>query len=321
MQILKVKLEDIGFSEVALREHKDSEEHIKDLIKDIAIRGVLNLPTLVPSAENKGKYIVTDGARRITALKALLREGKVPEVMSFPVREAQDELSTLADMVAGNSQVRKTANKQFINAIYRIATEGRQPVSVLAVKVGMSEEYIWKLFKTLKLGDEVLQAAQEKKVPISNLITLASLAKKVSDEKMDEWLDKAVDTKIADFSLEIVEELDLIRESSKGKTADSSFKLVNLFIGKNNLELLLTSCEVAFIELATPETEARFNLMKEIYQVDEKNADQRKNAWEAKLEDKKAAAADRKANRESAKLLDSVEGLEKQGFTVTAPKE
>jgi len=317
MKILKVNLNDVLFSEVALRSHKETDEHIRELADDINNRGLLNLPTLVPSQDEEGKYHVTDGARRVTALKLLLKEGKVPEELSFQVTEPQDELETLGDMISGNANVLKTTNKQFIEAMYRIATETDTTMPELAKKVGKSEEYIWKLFKTLKLGDELLEEAQASGVSISNLITLSELKGKVDDDDMKEWVEKAKTTTVAEFSDEVAEELDAIKEALKGQKKEVEFKLTNKFIGKDALELLLVSAETAFTTEATPATEARYNLMREIFQVDEKSAAARKKDWEDKQEKKKQKAAERKKARDDAKLIESIGELDKQGFQVT----
>lgn len=323
MEIKKINLDDIIYQEIVLRTHKETETHIQWMYDDLILRGLLNLMSLVPSPDEEGKYVVTDGARRMTALKRMKKEGVLPkgftaiDEMYFVIRDAQTELDTLSDMIAGNANVKKTTNTEFIQAIYKIATETDVTFPELANRVGMTEQYIDRLLKTLKLGDEVLAAAQTKEVPITNLISLSKLAGKVDAEDMNEWVDKASGMVAKDFVLEVAKELDEIKEAMKEKTKEAKFELTPLYIGRDNLDMLRVQSQSAFEQKSTPVTEARHNIMQEIFQMDEPTAKVRERKYEQKQKDKADKAAKRKADRESAGLDESKKMLEEQGFVVT----
>lgn len=316
MVIKKINLNNINFSEIALRTHKEDAEHIIDLAEDISKRGLLNLPTIVP-AEEKGKYIVTDGARRVTALKLLLAQGKIDVLQTFQIKDVQDELDTLADMVAGNANIRKTANKEYIEALYRLATEGDVSLDNLSKKVGMSIEYIMKLFKTLKLPEEILKQAEKGQVSISNLITLSDLAGKINEEDLTEWVTRAQSEVAKDFAVSVAEELDAIRKTAKAGREEPKFELKPKLKTKDELTILLIQCETAFTKNASSATEARFQLMKEIWQIDEVEAKKQKDVWDKNQAEKEVKKKERKEAREKAKLGDMKESLEKEGFTVS----
>lgn len=213
--VQNVSLNKIRFLESALRSHKPTEAHIIDLAKDILKRGLLNVPTITKSEDEPGFFILTDGARRLTALNLLLSEGKIPEMMPFKIKESQSELSTLADQIAGNVHGLKTTNRKYIEALFKLATEGDYTSEALASKAGMSPEYMFKLFKTLKLGDEVLAEAEAGKVSISNLISLSDLVGKVDKDELLEWVDKAKKEKAKDFAVAVVAEVDSIRKAAR----------------------------------------------------------------------------------------------------------
>ncbi len=323
MEIKKINLDDVIYQQIVLRTHKETEEHIQWMYDDLLERGLLNLMSLIPSKDEKGKYIVSDGARRMTALKRMKKDRVLPkgfktiDAMHFVVRDAQEELDTLGDMISGNANIKKTTNKQFIDAIYRIATETNISIEKLAKKIGMTKEYINRLFKTLKLGDEVLTKAQEQDITISNLITTSQLAGKIDDKEMDEWLKEAKKLSAGEYALKVTEELEILKEAVRGKVKEDKFVLTAKFIGKDSLEMLAVQCKSAFEQKGTPETEARYGIMLEIYQKDEPTARKREKEYEQKKQEKEKKAEARKQAREEANFEDSKKLLEEQGFKVT----
>lgn len=324
MEVRLINLDDVLFQAEALRSHKIDSQDIKDAAEDLMERGLLNLMSVIPSQEQEGKYYVKDGARRTSALKLLKNEGRIPpnmdtiEAVPYQIFPMQDELDNLADMVAGNAQVKKTTSKEFIQAMHKLVTETDLSMEQLSKKVGMKVDYIWKLFKTLKLGEEILKKAQEMSIPITNLITLSELAKKVDNDEMEEWLERAKEETIGEFSKSISERLDLIPK--KGRSSEEKFILTPIFIGKDSLNMLLTQTQIKFEQTGDPIDEARYELMKEIYQIDEPTAHKREKEWEKKQDEKARKSAERKAAREKAKLEESKEELEKLGYEVILKK-
>jgi len=312
----QVDLNKIMFSEIALRTHNTEDENIIELANDILTRGLLNVPTIVPNKEKEGFYIVTDGARRVTALKKLLTEGKIDKMVNFQIKNQQSDLDTLSDMVAGNFNIKKTANKQYIEALYRLATEGSLSIDALAKKAGIGSTYMLKLFKSLRLPEDVLKKAETNKITIANLISLSELHSLPQDE-LEIWVEKASKTPAKQFALDVATELDSIREATKGIKKEKKFELTPKLIGKEDLRAKLIKTEQDYLKQKTPVNEARYNLMKELYQIDEKSAIIRKAEWDKKEKEAKDAKEIRKNKREESKIEEVKASLEKQGYKIS----
>ncbi len=330
MEILKVNLDNVTFSQIALRTHNETEDHIIELAIDIFNRGLLNLPTLVPSEHEEGMYVVSDGARRVMSLKLLKKgfthNGETYQLditeLSFQIRDVQGELETLADQIAGNAQIKSTMKTQNIEAMYRIVSAGTFSVDELAPKIGMTPEYIWKLFSALRLPKAILERAEKEKVTITNLISLGqNLAGKIDDDEMEEYLDIARDNTVAEFAKIVDTKTEAIKKAAKGQErTEPVFELKPKLLSKDELTMMHTQAIAAFEDDPSPVNEATLLCMKKVWQVDEESAIRLEAEWQTKQDNKKAKAAERKAARDEAKLTDSIPKLEKEGYTVTAPK-
>jgi len=317
VELITVSLNKIRVLESALRSHKPTEGHIIELAKDILKRGLLNVPTLTKSKEEEGYYILTDGARRLCALQLLLEQGKIDEMQPFKIKDAQSELETLADQIAGNVQSMKTTNRKYIEALFKLASEGKMSAKKLADKAGMSTVYMFKLFKTLRLPEDVLAQAEAGKVSVSNLISLSDLVGKVGEEDLLDWVERAKTEKAKDFSIHVVEEVDIIRKREReGEKKEPVFELVPKLLSKEQLQILRVQYENAFNKTPNPVNEAKNELMKLIWQIDEKSAKTQKDEWEKKQAEKEQSKADRKKKREEAKLEDIIKDVKEAGFEV-----
>jgi ParB-like chromosome segregation protein Spo0J len=315
-----IDLNRIGFSEIALRTHAMTDENVIELADEIMERGLLNVPTVVPVSGKEGYYIVTDGARRVTALKLLLSQGKIDKMCNFQVKAPQDDLSTLSDMIAGNFNIKQTAKTQYIEALYRLATESNLKIDELAKKAGIGTVYMLKLFKSLRLPETILKMAESGKVTIANLISLSELHA-LPQEDLELWVEKASRTSAKQFAVDVATELDTIREAAKGIKKERKFELTEKLLSKEDLRAKFIKVEQEYLKIKNPINEARLNIMKEIYQIDERSAIARKAEWdkiEKEREDKKNA---RKANREKAKIEEVTASLEKQGFKIVKPSK
>ena len=318
MKILNVNLNKIYFSSIALRAHAEDAINIETLAKDINLRGLLNLPSLVPNPHEEGTYHVIDGARRIAALKLNVEAGLAEDAFSFQIKDAQEEIETLCDQIAGNSTSLQTTKPEYIQALHRIATETDKSVADIAIQAGLTESYIWKLFGTLHLPKEILERAKEEGCKITNLISLGELAGKISDEEMHVFFDDAKAKTIKDFGLEVNTKLEEVKAALKDTPAKpKTFECVDKFIGRDDLALMKVKVLADFDAEGSDYNAGRADLMREIYQVDEISFDARKADYDKVLADRKQAAIDRKNKRENAKLEDSKAELEKQGYTVT----
>jgi len=322
-EVINVPVADIGFSEVALRTHKMDADDIVHLWSDIKQRGILNLPSVV-KAEEEGKYNVADGARRLTALKYGEELGELTDIfpdgkINVQLITVEDNIDLLCNQLSGNVNVKQTGNREYINSLFLIVTSKKYSMSELAEKAGMSETYIEKLFSTLKIPENVYNALQEKDVGVGNIISIAKLKGKVSDEElMDTYVELAATETTGEFAETVQNKLDEIKEGKKRE--EPKFELVPKLLTRDELEVLLIQAQTDFEANGSPENEVRYQVFKEIWQIDDVTAAERQKDWEAKQEEKKRKAAERKAKRESAKLEDTIKDLEDQGFSVK-PKE
>lgn len=311
MTTKQIKISQIIFSEVALRSHSKEDDHIIELKNDIVARGLLNLPTVVDNGD--GTFTVTDGARRCTALGLALDLGEIKDEVMVQVKPSQSNIETLADQFAGNASIKASTNKEYIASLYTLATEGNYSLEELAKKVGKTVSYINRLFKTLKLGDKVMEEAEKQGVSISNLISLADLVGRITEEELIEWLPEAAKQNASDFSVTIQDEKDSIlqaaREARKGKTLE--FEPKEKFIGKESLRLLWAKKESEYADDATPENEAVVNVLRSIFSMDENSIAEQKATWDAKQKEREDKKAERKAKREAEKAAEAEAEIEK----------
>jgi ParB/RepB/Spo0J family partition protein len=317
MEIKKIKISQLTFTEAALRAHTVEDDNIIELAADILVRGLLNLPTVV--ATEDGNFIVTDGARRSTALILNLSNKLCADEVTVQVKPSQSDLETLADQFAGNATVLKTTNKDYINGLYTLATEGNMSLAKLAKKVGKSKEYINRLFKTLRLPEEIIDAAEAGSVPVGNLITLSELSGKVSDDELADWVIKAGTEKASDFAILVEDEKETIREARKAdrKGQTIEFEAKQKFVGKDKLLIMLNDADQAFTAEGSKANEAVLNTMKVIFGLDEESIAEQKANFEEKMADREAKKVARKAERESKSTEEMTSKLEEAGYTVT----
>lgn len=330
-ELAMLKVSDIDFSAIALRTHKPDSDDIKELANDILERGIQNPFSVVPSA-TEGKFTITDGSRRLTALKLLETEGLLGEVypdgaIPVQVKEVKDDIQILCDQLAGNAQIKKTGDRDYINGIFLIASSGEYSLEEIGKLAGMTPDYILKLFKILKIPENHYNRIKEEGISVGNTISISKLAGKVSDDEVDEFIDLAKTETTGKFAETVEEKLNQIKKGTSGRGAKKEFKLVAKLLKRDQLKIFLVNARTAFEELnenADPvevaAVEARFQLMKEIWQIDEVSEKEQRDKFEADEQRRKDNAKKRKADRDSKKLEDSINDLKEKGFTITPPK-
>lgn len=322
MEIKKIKISQIDFMASSLRLHDKEEDHIVELANDIRDRGLLNMPTVVD--KGNGKFVPTDGARRWTALMLLADRNECPlyeEVVgeiNMQVKPDQSDLETLADQIAGNATVKSTANKEYIDGLYKLASQGNFSMDQLAKKAGKSANWIAKLFKTKKIPDAVWEKCEAGKVPMANMITMADIIGKVEGEELEAIVKAAITQPAEEFAITVDDELSVLRELRKESRGGGSaeFSAKEKFIGKDGARLMLAQAENDFIEDSSEVNEAILNVLKKLFSLDEASIAAQKEAFDKKIEDKKAQAEARKKEREDAKLEEEADKLAAAGFTV-----
>lgn len=323
-EIIRVPIDNVDFSTISIRTHKPDSPDIIDLSNDIYKRGLINIPSIVKGAE-EGRYVISDGSRRLTALKVCLKENKLHEDIAdgccnFQLIELEDNIDILCTQLAGNVNVKQTGSREYIQALFHIATAKKYTMDELAIKAGMSEAYILKLFTTLKLPVEVYNMLHEDKVSVANTITLAKLKGKISDEDLIErFVPLAKEETSTKFAETVLEELDSIRASKTQE--EPKFELVPKLLPKDDLLILLAQAKGKFEADGNERNEERYQVFKEIFQIDEVSEAEKREEWEKKQEDKKLKAEERKKKRAEDKLDDQKVNLEKHGYIVSKTEE
>lgn len=312
-----VKIADIGFAVEVLRTHKEDADHIIQTKESLVEHGLLNLPKVAPDADNVGKYFVLDGANRLTAMKQLVEEGKFPKEHAFMVVDKpMTPLEIISAQVAGNATVHKTMNKEYIQALHRMATEGKMSLETLSKKSSMSISYIMRLFKTLRLPESVLELAKENKLTVVNLITLSDLAGKVEESELLDWCETAKTATAKELAPQIQERLDVIKQSGKKDTV-VGFVLTNKLVKKEVIEAMFVKEQNRFASDSSKENAGRFAIMQELFQVDAVSATARESAFDKKKADAAVAKDKRKADKEIKNKKEYIEKLKAEGFKIT----
>jgi transcriptional regulator with XRE-family HTH domain len=312
----KININDITFGSSCLRRHNSDADYVTEKMVSLEKDGLLNPFTV---AVVDGGYAITDGSIRLTALKRYYKEnGRLPEKVSddgetimLPVIEGADEEKILQLQITGNASVKRTTNKEFINAIYQLAMSGNLSLEEIAKNTGMSVAWVNSLLKTLRLGDDVIKAAEEKKVSLSNLISLSKLANVIDEEEMEEWVNKAANTNTSDFAPAIEERVIEIRAS--GGKKEKEFVLKERLMKKDDIILFFANVKRECSENPTDENQIRLQIMKELFQCDSKSEAQLRQQYEEKKQAAKDAVAARRKKRELELLEEiSAEELKKE---------
>jgi len=317
-KMITLPIKDIQYSEDSLRTHNIEDENIQILMEDINQRGLLNVPTVTLK---NGKYIVVDGARRITAMKELVEQGKFPEKYNFQLKEEMSPVDVLTSQIAGNFQIHKTTSRQYIEALYKVATEGKYTIDELSKLAGIGKQHMFKLFKTLHLPEEITKMAETGKVSIANLIALADL-KQLPVEDLKLWVEKAAVTNAKQFAIDVTSELDNLRAAARGIVKEKVFELTPKLLSKEEILAKLIKSEQEFFgDKKNKVLETRYNIMQELFQIDDQSARIRKNAFDNAEREKELKQKARKESREADKLEKWRAALVQKNYKVEAPKK
>ena len=316
MRTAIISLASVVTLEGALRVHKMEDATIVNLANDIEKRGLLNMFSV--SENGDGTFTLQDGASRFTAIKLLSSQGKwldesgnPTDQISVQVREQMDEDQILANMIAGNFTVSKTTNPEYIRALYKLTVHDdptkRQTLEQVAATTGLTVEYINRLFKTLKLPENVQALLNDGSMSIANAVRLSDIVKFVDEEELAEWVEKAVTLTNGELSPAIESRIKEVRQGVK--KSEAGFTAVPKLLDKATLSARFELAQAKFNTDPSAENEARLNVFKEIFQMDEASIAKAKADYEKKKEDAKLAAEKRKQDREANSIEDAKKKL------------
>lgn len=318
---MKLKISEIEFHPASIRTHDPLSEDIQALARDIEQRGLLNKPTVVKlKGDTSGKYYISDGSRRLTALKFLVEQKKVKDEIEIDVKEVEEE-ELIADQISGNFNIKKTADKAYIDGLYKIAIKKQMTYEQIAKFAGLSVEYIKKLFKTRQLPETIQEEAQKLKVPMVNLIKLSELAKKVDEDELKDLLNDAAKKPAKDFAMQVDERINELVKERLGVKKSNEFKIEPKLLKKEELKAKLDAAQLAFQQNPNKENEIVLRVMKEIWQIDDNTVAKKKQEWEEAKKRREEKKEERKKAREQKKLVEQLIDMEKNGLKVTVPEE
>ena len=312
----QVKISDIVFFEKAIRKHLPTDPDVIEMITDITTRGIINSPSVTP---RNGVYILTDGGRRMTALKKMLADGIIPDDIGVKVIHGLTDEEIIGWQMAGNINIKKTANKQYINGLFQLATAGTMNTEQISKLAGMSIEYIMKLFKTLKFPESVLDTCEKEGVKIGNLIILSELANKIPEEDYSTWINDAKTLNQKELTIKVADELNAIKQAlsirKDGKKTDE-FIAEPTLLSKSDLFDNFKRAEIAFNVESSRDNEITLSIYKKIWQMDEETIAIKRRQHEEKITEKLNKIKERKDKKVLFDLEEMKRELEGKGFKI-----
>ena len=312
----QVKISDIVFFEKAIRKHLPTDPDVIEMITDITNRGIINSPSVTP---RNGVFILTNGGRRMTAMKKMLADGVIPDDIGVKVIHGLTDEEIIGWQMAGNINIKKTANKQYINGLFQLATAGTMNTEQISKLAGMSIEYIMKLFKTLKFPESVLDTCEKEGVKIGNLIILSELANKIPEEDYPTWIEDAKTLNQRELTIKVADELNAIKQAlsirKDGKKTDE-FIAEPTLLSKSDLFDNFKRAEIAFNVESSRDNEITLSVYKKIWQMDEETISIKRRQHEEKIADKLKKIKERKEKKTLLDLEEMKRELEGKGFKI-----
>lgn len=323
MDIISVHADQITFppEEKMLRppphpDDKDYEEFIQ-LQKDLEENGIMYPPTVRKDGD---KYVVVDGARRVTAIKKSIAEGhpRFQSEVPVSVQDIDDE-KALARSIAGNYHSKKTMKSQDIKALKRLAITGQMTMSELSLATGISKGRLEELVKITKLPEKVQELVNSGDITLGNAITLEKLP---VDALTDEWIQKALTMKGADFTVAVAEELKELKKlaSGAGSSESQTFTPTASYMKKEDASVFYEQCKFkAESDEASDFDRGAYYAMQKVFGLDEETLAAKEAAFNEKQARKKENREARKAEREAKKQREVLEKAASMGFNITGP--
>jgi ParB family chromosome partitioning protein len=138
----------------------------EDLKDSIDAHGLMH--NLVVVDEGDGTYRVTDGARRLAALKALQQEGKLPADHAVPCQVRSKDNALETSLAANTVRLAMHPADEF-EAFARLAERGDTPEQI-GVRFGKPTRYVEQRMKLGSLDPRLLKECREEKLGVDCLM-------------------------------------------------------------------------------------------------------------------------------------------------------
>lgn len=300
-------------------------DFVRDYCDSIEQVGLLNWGFTCVQRED-GLY-VTDGNRRITAIKYNLGQNRPRTMELFPNGEINvkvitaDEHTVLLMQAVGNLKLEKATPKQIMTVILQMMNAG-MTLEVVGQNLSLSEASVEKYLKLNTLPEDVVEMVgkEEGKISIANAVTLTTLPRDVLDPKNEEemasWVQKASGMKADEFAAEAAKEIKAAREARKGenKGKKTQFSPEAKLRSKDELAIMYAEAEAAFTRNPeSVEARVRFETLKEVFSLDEQTQARLKEEFETSLKAAQNKTALKKKEKEFDAALTGIDDLLKLG--------
>lgn len=167
-----IKLGELDISPLNVRKDADAKPD-PELVASIESMGLLQ-PLIAYFDPKTGRGQVCGGGRRLRALKALLKQGKLTTDTEIPIRHmAQDD--AIEASMAENLERRDMGLADEFEAFRSLITTGRYDADLIAKRFGYTVTYVQRRLRLAQLAPEILDAVSAGKVGIDGAMAYASL--------------------------------------------------------------------------------------------------------------------------------------------------
>ena len=141
----------------------------EELKASILAHGLMQ--NLVVTAAGKGKYRVIAGGRRLAALRALQKDGKLPASHAVPCQIARDEQALELSLAENTVRLAMHPADEF-EAFAGLSAQGQSSAQI-AERFGVSEKHVLQRLKLGLVAPELLAAYREARLTLDHLMAFA----------------------------------------------------------------------------------------------------------------------------------------------------
>lgn len=296
--------------------YKRDWEEFQSLKRTLSYQALLNIPTVRPEGD---KYCVTDGNRRLRAMKELWAEQVPSFVKMYPdgavnLQVAEmSEADSLAAQISGNAQVNKQSASSLATAVRKyILLRPEEPFAEVAKKCGYSEARLTELLKVALLPEEIQELNRRGDIKTGNALQLTKLPIELVQE--NEWVEKAITMPANEFAAEVGKAViaygKAIRSGNEASGRAKEFSPQAKLLKKDELGELLEKARYAYEEHPTEYNLGCKETMEKVFSLDEISVAKQKEQFDKQLEEAEERKRQRKAKREAKKLEEAQRFIE-----------
>lgn len=272
--------------------------------------------------KDDGLYVI-DGNKRITAIKYNLSQNRprtVAEFGSTPITVHVldlDEYEVLLMQTIANTKVEKATPKQIMSVIVQLLNADWS-LERIAKQLSLSIASVEKYLKLNVLPETIVDDIENGDITIQNALTLTTLPRTVLDpnnaEELAAWVEKAKTTKADEFAAEVGKEIKADRAARKGEGKKTQYAPEAKLRSKEDLAKMLAGAEQAAVsDPENIEARVRFEVMQEIFSLDEKTVESNRLAFEKACKEAEEKSSNKKKEKTAKDAHNNVDEMVKMG--------